>query len=288
MGKTGIEWTEMVWNVVTGCTPASPGCEHCYARRMAHRLAGRVGYPVAPHEFAVTLHPERLDEPRHWKQMRSIFVCSMGDLFHELVPDDYIRQVFEVMQDTKQHVFQVLTKRPANALRWFTDYPWLSNLRNVWVGVTVEDQTRADERIPLLLQIPAAVRFISVEPMLSAINLREWLQCHFGRSGKPIRVEDGRAIYGARLGPRVDWVICGGETGPQARPINPAWVRQLRDQCIENDAPFFFKNWGGPHREGWVVDGKLYSGNEIDGIRWTQHPVANQGWKALAWGKVQR
>lgn len=196
MAKSKIEWTEYSWNPVTGCTPVSEGCQNCYAKRMAKRLRGRCGYP-ADDPFRVTLHPERLEEPLKWKKPRRVFVCSMGDLFHEDVHPYDIMQIFNVMAKAKQHTFLVLTKRPERMLEfykrlrpgnvipgpyfsitgigegWAGSPPVLPD--NIWLGVTAENQQRADERIPILLQIPATVRFVSCEPLLSAIDLTKWL-----------------------------------------------------------------------------------------------------------------
>jgi protein gp37 len=259
VGKTKIEWTEYSWNPVTGCTPASEGCQNCYAKRMATRLKGRYGYPE-DEPFKVTLHPEKLKEPLKWKKPRRVFVCSMGDLFHEQVPDEYIAKVWEVMSNASQHTFLVLTKRPQRMkdflarLGWYIHdrdgYPMEAvldeggkyTLKNVWLGVTAENQQRADERIPILLQIPAAVRFVSIEPMLGPVVIpEEW----------------------------PDWVICGGETGPGARPIHPAWVRSLRDQCQAAGTPFFFKSWG-----EWAEHnvGKKKAGRLLDGRTWDEMP----------------
>lgn len=258
MGKTKIEWTEYSWNPVTGCTSASEGCQNCYAKRMANRLRGRYGYPADP--FRVTLHPEKLEEPLKWKKPRRVFVCSMGDLFHEQVPDEYIAKVWEVMNNASQHTFLVLTKRPQRMkdflarLGWYIHdrdgYPMEAVLdeggkctvKNVWLGVTAENQQRADERIPILLQIPAAVRFVSIEPMLGPVVIpEEW----------------------------PDWIICGGETGPGARPIHPDWVRSLRDQCQAAGTPFFFKSWG-----EWAEHnvGKKKAGRLLDGRTWDEIP----------------
>ena len=228
MGTSRIEWTEATWNPVTGCTPISEGCEHCYAKRMATRLRGRCGYPAgAP--FLVKVHPDRYNEPFGWRKSKKIFVCSMGDLFHEYVPFPWINEVFSVIQRCAHHRFMVLTKRPERMRNYISkvlqvrgwpesDIPF----PNVWMGITAETQRRADERIPVLLEIPAARRFVSVEPMLGPVDLSQWL----GRSGG------------------LDWVICGGETGPGARPVHPDWVRSLRDQCQIAGVPFFFKSWG--------------------------------------------
>ena len=277
--STKIEWTDETWNPVTGCTKISEACGHCYAERMSHRLAGRYGYP-ADEPFRVALHPDKLAQPIEWKKPRRIFVVSMGDLFHEDVPDEYIAAVFGVMAACPQHTFQVLTKRPERALEWFRaidadpippihdafgklveckgcdaiedcddcgicqellDAEW--PLPNVWIGVTAEYQDRADERIPTLLQIPAAVRFVSVEPMLGAVYLR---QIHTDTTEIDSLTGDHGVIrpLRGRSDKRLDWVICGGETGPGARPMHPDWASGLRDQCIEAGVPFFFKGWG--------------------------------------------
>lgn len=269
MGDTKIQWANKVWNPVTGCTKVSEGCRNCYAERMANRLRGRCGYP-ADEPFRVTLHPDRLEEPLRWRKPSMVFVCSMGDLFHEDIPESFISAVFYVMQVANQHSFLILTKRPARMAefldRWvhcdhaYPDYAWHigagSNsgrpygyghyraegkrrppLPNVWLGVTVENQEMADKRIPILLQIPAAIRFVSVEPLLGHINIAGYL----GWNGLR-RMGDGLLYRWAA--PKIDWVICGGETGPHARPMHPDWARNLRDQCQAAGVPFFFKQWG--------------------------------------------
>lgn len=265
MSKTKIDWADMVWNPVTGCSKISEGCQNCYAERMSKRLQ-----LMAPKKysqgFSVKCHPEALQEPLKIKKPQRIFVCSMGDLFHDDVPFEFIAQVYGIMSICKQHTFIVLTKRPQKALEF---YQWCEKrqqelykepadqniyleylpgeivgpytekygdespdeipLNNVWLGVTAENQTRADERIPILLQIPATVRFVSIEPMLSEIDLQ--YLCFNGADG-----------FGSL--PDLDWVICGGETGPGARPMHPDWVRFLRDQCAAANVPLFFKQWG--------------------------------------------
>jgi protein gp37 len=241
---SSIEWTDSTWNPVTGCSKISPGCKNCYAERMAKRLAGRFGYPKDD-PFRVALHHDRLEEPLRWRKPRMVFVCSMGDLFHEDVPFPIPALVFDIAGKCPQHTFQILTKRPQR-MREFTQ--WMAGAddistaewpRNCWLGVTAENQAMADQRIPLLLQTPAAVRFVSVEPMLGPVELT-------------------RAVYGPEPGPMnwfgftdgfgyeacLQWVICGGETGPGARPMHPDWVRSLRDQCQAAQVPFFFKQWG--------------------------------------------
>lgn len=240
MSKTKIDWADMVWNPVTGCTKISEGCQNCYAERMTKRLQ-----LMAPKKysqgFSVKCHPEALQEPLKVKKPQRIFVCSMSDLFHDDVPADFILQVIAVAAKARQHTFIILTKRPARALQLFHNWGLIPDdfhgmppsgeefPKNIWFGVTAENQARADERIPILLQIPATVRFVSIEPMLSEIDLQ--YLCFNGADG-----------FGSL--PGLDWVICGGETGPGARPMHPDWVRFLRDQCEASSVPFFFKQWG--------------------------------------------
>jgi protein gp37 len=267
---TKIEWCEETWNPITGCTPISEGCQNCYAKRMANRLRGRCGYP-ADEPFKVTLHKDRLEEPLRWKKPRRVFVGSMGDLFHEDVPDEFIYEIWDVMVQSKQHTFLVLTKRPdrmksfiekvmCNRMGYALTFggtpegkkarKWAQKpVQNVWLGVTAENQRRADERIPILLQIPAAVRFVSVEPMLGPVDLTQidiggnvWINSLTGdcKSYHPYggmwKINESKN--------KLDWVICGGETGPGARPMHPEWARSLRDQCQAAGTPFFFKQWG--------------------------------------------
>lgn len=274
--KTGIEWTDATWNPVTGCSKVSPGCDHCYAETVAHRFNGTKAYPNG---FAVTLRPERLDQVLRWRKPRRIFVNSMSDLFHDDVPDEYIGSVFDVMARAEHHTFQILTKRHArmrSLLRkweqegadsvargelhpdyghaawrrhdkvWCTPRKW--PLPNVWLGVSTEDQRWADIRIPALLDTPAAVRFISAEPLLGPIVLHPyWLhgQPHWG-APEPTPTGNGGSIdmRPLELAPRLDWVIVGGESGPGARPMHPDWARSLRDQCDQAGVPFLFKQWG--------------------------------------------
>lgn len=261
MNSTKIEWAQATWNPITGCTPVSEGCANCYARRMATRLRGRYGYP-ADDPFRIVYHHKKYGEPLRWKKPRLIFVCSMGDLFHKDVDAGYLSGIFWVMKKAKQHTFLLLTKRPENVPRHKS---WWD--KNIWLGVSAENQQRADERIPILLQIPAAVRFVSVEPMLG-----------------PVVLPSRYAV--------LDWVICGGETGPGARPMRSDWARSLRDQCQETGVPFFFKRWGkyGPRGHGLgVYEGarpKYWFGGEpvfhentftrkrlLDGREWNDIPV---------------
>ncbi len=237
-----IEWTEASWNPVSGCTKVSPGCDHCYAETFAERWRGTPGHHFE-HGFDVTLRPERLEQPLHWKRPRRIFVNSMSDLFHSDVPDEFIACVFVMMAMTPQHAYQLLTKRhgrmrsllsspefqvlclAAAATRgWDPEgVPW--PLPNVWLGVSVEDQKWADVRIPALLKTPAAVRFISAEPLLGPVDLT-WL----------------RGIDALDHG--LSWVIAGGESGPGARPCDLRWLRALAWQCERAEVPFFCKQLG--------------------------------------------
>jgi protein gp37 len=296
--KTSIEWTRgddgtpgATWNPTTGCDKVSPGCDHCYALTMAKRLKGmgskdyqNDGDPrTSGPGFAATMHPHRLDQPLHWKRPRRIFVNSMSDLFHDAISDEFIAQVFAVMALAPQHTFQVLTKRHGrmrSLLRSeafeaavfdacegeFEGYFGLP-LPNVWLGVSVEDQKWADIRIPALLDTPAAVRFLSCEPLLRPITLRrEWLVPQAtvcGYTGKT--TEDHAAAasvlrgFAKQLDPRaafVDWVIAGGESGPGARPMHPDWARSLRDQCAVAGIPFFLKQTGTVLAREWGLTGK--------------------------------
>lgn len=316
--KTGIEWTDATWNPVTGCTEVSPGCDHCYAKTFAERWRGTTGH-YFENGFDVQLRPDKLGQPMHWKKPRKVFVNSMSDLFHDAVPDDFIAEVFAVMLACPQHTFQVLTKRHGRmrALLNAEDFrdrvaahvsggayrfsdggvPW--PLPNLWLGVSAENQQWADIRIPALLDTPAAVRFVSAEPLLGHIEF-------FGSPANP-----GPAIrrVGVQLHPSgpwgpaeydydhqfgIDWVIVGGESGHGARPMHPGWVRDIRDQCVATDTAFLFKQWGewvtedqspqdivlpGTSRLHWGDSdasaykvGKKAAGRELDGRTWDQYP----------------
>ena len=220
MGQSSIEWTDVTWNPATGCTKVSPGCAHCYAEAVAPRTFR--GRPFTDVKF----HPERLEQPLHWRKPRRVFVNSMSDLFHEDLPVSVIYDIFEVMRRCPQHVFQVLTKRPErmrsllNGCITGIEAP----LPNVWLGVSVENQAMADERIPILLNTPAALRFLSVEPLLAPVDLRPWL------------ADDSH---------RPDWVIVGGESGPKARPCDMWWIWNIvHQQCFDYGVPVFVKQLG--------------------------------------------
>lgn len=237
---TTIEWTARpgttgeTWNPITGCTKVSEGCKNCYAERMAKRLAGRFGYPTDD-PFKVTLHPDKLDQPLHWRKHRTVFVCSMGDLFHEDVPTTYLAAVWNVMETAYNHIFLVLTKRPER-MRDFLPISgrvrgYMEPLDNVWPGVTAENQEQADKRIPVLLQVPAAVHFVSIEPMLGPVIIDHWLgdaysSCHGG-------FDRG-----------LDWVIVGGESGPGARRMDCNWALDTVRQCQAEGVPVFVKQLG--------------------------------------------
>jgi protein gp37 len=242
-----IGWCDTTWNVVTGCTPVSEACEHCYARRMATRLRGRYGYP-ADEPFRVTLHPERLKEPQRWKKPQRVFPCSMSDLFHPDVPDWFIADVLGAMARADWHLYQILTKRVDRmraTLSWLARNSEGSDVLlwprpRVGVGATVENQDRLDERYEDLRATPAAFRFLSIEPMLGPITFRpkarsqrEMIELTLSGDGaRPLLLEG------------IHWVICGGETGPGARPLHPDWVRAVRDQCVAAGVAFWFKGWG--------------------------------------------
>jgi len=230
---SSIEWTDATWNPVTGCTKISPGCKHCYAERMAKRLAA-MGQQRYLNGFQLTLQSDVVDQPLSWKKPRLVFVNSMSDLFHEDVPLWYLKRVFQTMKAAHWHVFQVLTKRSERLARLAPEFVWPPN---VWMGVSVENHDFID-RVRHLSDIPAAVRFLSVEPLLGPID------------GLPLR--------------NIDWVIVGGESGPHARPLDPDWVRTIRNDCVSAGVPFFFKQWGGTR--------KSTTGRLLDGRTWDELP----------------
>jgi protein gp37 len=230
---SSIEWTESTWNPVTGCSKVSPGCKHCYAERMAKRLEA-MGQPNYRHGFKVTLQRQALELPLGWKKPQTIFVNSMSDLFHKSVPVEYIKDVFDVMGAAHWHRFQILTKRAERLLELERELDWPSN---VWMGVSVENADY-QYRIDYLRATGAKIKFLSIEPLLGPME-------DLNLSG-------------------IDWVIIGGESGPGARPVNPEWVADIRDQCVEAGVPFFFKQWGGV----W----KKKAGRELDGRTWDEMP----------------
>ncbi|TLS48307.1 phage Gp37/Gp68 family protein [Paenibacillus antri] len=227
--SSNIEWTEATWNPVTGCTKVSEGCRNCYAARMANRLHA-MDNPRYKNGFNLTLHHDLLEAPLKWKQPRRIFVNSMSDLFHKDVPLDFIKDIFEIMEKAHWHTFQILTKRSDRLMELAPNLRWPAN---VWQGVSVENEN-VTHRIDHLRNVNAQVRFLSIEPLLG-----------------PIEKIDLREIH---------WVIVGGESGPGSREMKPDWVRNLRDQCIEQNVAFFFKQWGGvqKHRTGRVIDGRTW------------------------------
>lgn len=269
--KTGIEWTDATWNPITGCDKVSPGCDRCYAETFAERWRGTEGH-YFERGFDVQLRPDKLDLPLRWTKPRKVFVNSMSDLFHNKVPDDYIARVFAVMAYAHRHTFQLLTKRHGRMRSllssqrfvelfdiefckvpdWAERYPdpdyaghlMDGPLSNVWMGVSAEDQKRADLRIPALLDTPAAVRFVSAEPLLGSIELKQhWLHPVM-RTPSPESNAIGRRIGKAHGVGFIDWVIVGGESGPGARPMHPDWARSLRDQCESAGVAFHMKQYG--------------------------------------------
>lgn len=230
---TSIEWTNWTWNPVTGCTKVSQGCKHCYAERMAKRLKA-MGSQRYTNGFRLTLHEDLIDLPRKWRNPRRVFVNSMSDLFHEDVPFEFIQRVFRTMADCPQHTFQVLTKRSGRLREIGMQLPWTPN---IWMGVSVE-ALQVIHRIEDLRQTPALVRFLSCEPLIG-----------------PLPELDLRGIH---------WLIAGGESGPKARKMEPAWVRDLRDQSQAAGVAFFFKQWGGVRKD--------LTGRELDGRTWDDYP----------------
>lgn len=241
--RSQIEWTEATWNPTTGCNRTSPGCDNCYALTLAKRLkAMGVGKyqndgdnRTSGPGFKLTMHDDALSAPLRWKQPRLVFVNSMSDLFHEDVPNDFLHAVFEVMRATPRHTYQVLTKRSRRLVELSPEVDWPAN---VWMGVSVEN-ARYRFRIDHLRQVPAAVRFISAEPLLGPLGEVDMTN--------------------------IDWVIAGGESGPAARPMDVAWGRELRDQCVDAGVKFFFKQWGGRTPKA--------GGRELDGRTWDDSPV---------------
>lgn len=305
--RSKIEWTDRTWNPVTGCTKVSPGCDHCYAENIARRFAGAAAFP---HGFDLTLRPERLADPLRWTKPARVFVNSMSDLFHDDVPDEFIADVFAIMS-AGFHTYQVLTKRHGRMRsllssaeflatverrrtqsgRWTISGELLWPLPNVWIGVSVEDQKRAELRVPALLETPAAVRFISAEPLLGEVDLSELAFCTCGRTRwvddenwspeHPGEWDGVRTMGDGRIPcgfcnhggwhvddvvrPGLDWVIVGGESGSASRWMDPDWARTLRDQCVSAGVAFFFKQWGGRNPKK--------GGRELDGRTWDEFPV---------------
>ncbi len=231
--RSAIEWTEATWNPVTGCDEVSPGCAHCYAKTFAERWRGVPGHPYEQ-GFDLRIWPERLEHPLRWKRPRMIFVNSMSDLFHERISDSYIGEVFEVMGRADWHTFQILTKRHERLVEIAPRLEWPSN---VWMGVSIENR-RFVKRADYVRDVDAAVRFISAEPLLGEL--------------------EGLDLTG------IDWLIAGGESGPGHRPVKGDWIRQLRDQCRDEEVAFFFKQWGGRHPKT--------GGRELDGRTWDEMP----------------
>jgi protein gp37 len=316
MTKTKIEWADRSWNPVTGCEKVSAGCAHCDAEAIARRF-------WKDRKFTdVMVHPERLKDPLHWRKPSRVFVDSMSDLFHDFVSDHYssfIDEIFAVAAACPQHTFMILTKR-SSIMKYYFDHPrrmmyvesaleWLYEgrihmmpelmwpLPNVWLGVSVEDQKTAEQRIPDLLATPAKVRFLSCEPLLGPLDLWKFatreetfgsMYDHRGSYGfypglpkEPVKYHEG-----------IDWVIAGGESGPNARPMHPDWVRSIRDQCVDAGVPFFFKQWGEwvpavfrmeyPTSKSFVFKdgalvmraGKKKAGRVLDGREWNEFPMS--------------
>lgn len=300
--STKIEWTDETWNPVVGCSKVTEGCRYCYAMKQAHRNAamaqqqyiGLTEKRASGVEWTglVRTVPSMLEKPLGWKKPRMIFVNSMSDLFHPDVPFDFIDQVFAVMALCKRHTFQILTKRPQRMLEYMRSVEergdsWRSviynpspvnvtglelPLANVWLGVSVENQLTADARIPILLQTPAAVRWLSMEPLLGDVDIEAFL-VDFPEDG------DGAPYLGG-----IDWVVVGGESGHHDRPMDPIWARSLRDQCAAAGVPFLFKQWGDGKEWGMALEGSRWleagwsvkekkGGRTLDGVVHNEYPV---------------
>lgn len=304
-----IQWLNLpgykgeTWNPIIGCSKVSDGCKNCYAERMANRLAHN---PKTKADYSevitdgkwngkTTLVHNSLFKPAGWRLPRLIFVCSMGDLFHESISFDAINMIFEEMNRHARHIFIVLTKRPERLTQfaewkiWRKDVqniPWRPS-ENVWIGVTAENQEQANARIPHLMKIPAAVKFVSIEPMLSQIDI-SFIRSSSCSGYTPLKPHP----IGSPDRPFINWVICGGESGHNARPVHPDWVRSLKDQCQAAEVPFFFKQWGeykpmgtmgdfqilpfgkyDPESKfGFLKTGKHKSGNTLDGVKYEEYP----------------
>jgi protein gp37 len=273
MSTTKIEWADRVWNPVTGCTKVSEGCRNCYAERIAHRFWGERKFSD------VQCHEDRLEDPLHWKKPSKVFVNSMSDLFHPDVPDAFIHKVFQAIYDNPRHNFLILTKRPERMILRVPVFP----IDNAWLGVSAENQETYDQRVEILLQTPAAKRFVSMEPLLGNTHTRFHLSYR----------ENGEINY---WGDGIHWVIVGGESGPKARPMHPDWVRSIRDNCHEAGIPFFFKQWGEwwPGEIGRLYDvdtnnttgwtdgqssyriGRKEAGRLLDGVEWNEYPTEDK------------
>ncbi len=246
-GPSHIEWTDMTWNPVTGCTKISQGCKNCYAERMSKRLRA-MGVERYSDGFRVRLHPDLLDQPTRWRGSRRVFVNSMSDLFHKNVPVEFISRVFDSISNSPAHVFQILTKRTGRLKQIADKLDWPPNL---WMGASVENE-RTTARIEQLRNVPAAIRFLSIEPLLGPLKEMDL---------------DG-----------IDWVIVGGESGPKARPMEPEWVESIRIQCQRAEVAFFFKQWGGVRKK---KAGRQLNGRTYDEFPSAEHSiVGNHGYKA--------
>lgn len=315
MSRTSIEWTDVVWNPVRGCSRVSLGCVNCYAERIAARFSDE-GQPFQL--FAdrarsgskwtgnVALIEEKLMEPLRWRDPRRVFVNSMSDLFHEKLSDIAIDRIWEVMLACPQHTFQILTKRAERMMEYLSGETAGGRAHHhnppgwIWLGVSVENQQVAEERIPHLLASPAAVRFLSCEPLLGPIDLRAIPRCLNDNKPTQKQIDSPQGLHYVRRGaPGIDWVIVGGESGPGARPVHIDWVRSLRDQCVEAGVSFFFKQWGeyapekcrfcadpdGPHSslrdctcgaEKMARVGKKAAGRSLDGDEWSEFPEVSR------------
>lgn len=265
MNKTKIPWCDYTWNPITGCSPVSEGCENCYARAMAKRFNKG--------DFSIKFHPERISDIEKLKWSNKIFVCSTSDLFHHDVFPDWLYVIFHTIRKFRYHTFMILTKRPVEMekfIKWFGSTGMIEEwpIPNLWIGVTAENQQRAEERIPVLLRIPAVKRFVSIEPMLGPVDLENLN----GNANSRYQVLTPIIDAGDSSRPSIDWVICGGETGPKARPMHPDWPGYLKDQCKKYRVPFFFKQQG-----AW----NPFYDRDIDDPDWKRIPIEGKNIRKL-------
>ncbi len=285
---TTIEWSDATWNPLRGCSKVSPGCSHCYAERVSARFSG----PGAPYDGVIEdghwngeirLISKHIDDPIRWRRPRRIFLGSMSDVFHPKVSDQVLDQLFTVMLAAPQHTYQVLTKRAERLARYTRDWcgrkPWPAN---IWLGVSVENQATADERIPHLFSTPAPIRFLSCEPLLGQVCLQRYMSIEWSdvcESWEHDVLDYARMLDGGAADRRLSWVIAGGESGPSSRPMHPNWLRRLREQCRAAHVAFFFKQWGSwaPAHEHRQTQSPVQLVDEADGKVYPSHLATSRG-----------
>ncbi|MFE1949970.1 DUF5131 family protein [Streptomyces sp. NPDC059524] len=284
---TTIEWTDRTWNPVTGCTKVSAGCDNCYAETIAERFRGHTAFPKG---FDIQIRTDKVNDPLKWRKPARVFVNSMSDLFHDEVDQAWIADIFAVMAAAHRHTFQLLTKRHARMRHLLNDPAFVNEVRtralskglppdqwawplpSLWLGVSVENQQWANIRIPALLRTPAAIRFLSCEPLLGPVNLKQAVRTMGSERGHGLTASYVHASDCCHKYHGIDWVIVGGESGRKARPMDPTWAQSLRDQCAEANVPFFFKQWG-----EYAPTGYLVIGGTSRGVLLVGDPVDDMG-----------